>query len=189
MAGAENDSRLIIPRDEDGDGNPDPPLPLLVDRDYSDTDDDFFSSSGAKSWSLMANFSVPIGNVQAKAGERSQALELRRARTGLIRTEQSIILESRAAIRDLISSREGIEAAERRRLAAEEQLRAERVRLEYGDSTPFDTLERERDLVEAESQKITALQLYREAIARLDAAQGTLLEDRNVLLEEARSLR
>lgn len=189
LAGQENSSRLIIPRDEDGDGNPDPPQPLRIDRDYSDTDDDFFSSSGAKNWSLTANFSIPIGNVQARSGARSRELELRRARTSLKRTEQSIVLEARAAIRDLVSSREGIEAAERRRLAAEEQLRAERVRLEYGDSTPFDALQRERDLVEAESQKITALQLYREAIARLDAAQGTILEDRNVLIEEARALR
>ncbi|MCH2410822.1 TolC family protein, partial [Myxococcota bacterium] len=136
-----------------------------------------------------ANFSVPLGNVKARSTVRSRALELRRAKTRLKRLEQAIILEARTAIRDLQSAREGIKAAERRRLAAEEQLRAEEVRLEYGESTPFDALQRERDLVEAESQKISALQRYRESIATLDAAQGTILEDRNILIEDTKKLR
>lgn len=189
LAGKANSSRLVIPRDEDNDGITDPPRSLNVDRDFSDTDDDFFGASGAKSWSVSANFSVPLGNVKARSTVRSRALELRRAKTRLKRLEQAIILEARTAIRDLQSAREGIKAAERRRLAAEEQLRAEKVRLEYGESTPFDALQRERDLVEAESQKIAALQRYRESIATLDAAQGTILEDRNILIEDTKKLR
>jgi outer membrane protein TolC len=189
LAGRENSDRLFIPRDSDGDGNPDPQAPLLIDRRYGATDDDLFDASGARSWSLRANLSVPLGNVRARSLVRTRELELRQARTRLKRTEQEIILEARTAVRDLLSSREGIEAAERRRIAADEQLQAERVRLEYGESTPFDVLQRERDLVEAESQRIAALQLYREAIARLDTAQGTLLEDRKISIEAAQSLR
>ncbi len=189
LAGQENSNRLIIPRDIDGDGMPDPPAPLLIDRDFGDADDDLFDASGARSWSLRANLSVPLGNVRALSDARARELELRRARTRLKRTEQSIILEARVAVRDLLSSRKGIEAAERRRAAADEQLNAERVRLEYGESTPFEVLQRERDLVEAESQRIAALQRYREAIARLDTAQGTLLEDRKISIEAARGLR
>lgn len=189
LAGKTNSSRLVIPRDENNDGITDPPRSFNVDRDFTDTDDDFFGGSGAKSWSISANISMPLRNVKARSTARSRTLELRRARTRLKRLEQTIVLEARTAIRDLESAREGIEAAERRRLAAEEQLRAERVRLEYGESTPFDALQRERDLVEAESQKISALQRYRESIAKLDATQGTILEDRNILIEDTKRLR
>jgi outer membrane protein TolC len=87
------------------------------------------------------------------------------------------------------SSAEGIEAAERRSTAATEQLRAESIRLEHGESTPFDVLLREQDLVEAESQHIFALQAYQDSLAALDRAQGTILRNHNVVVEQARTLR
>jgi outer membrane protein TolC len=156
---------------------------------YGDADDDFFEGDGARSWSFGGIFSIPLGNVTARAQARRAELELRRANTLVRREEQNIVLEVRDAIRNLLSAREGIEAAERRRLAAEEQFRAESIRLEHGESTPFDVLQREEDLVDAESQKIAALQIYRDSVAALDRAQGTILRDRNVVVEQARTLR
>jgi outer membrane protein TolC len=73
--------------------------------------------------------------------------------------------------------------------AAAEQLRAEKVRLEHGESTPFDVLERERDFVDSESQRIGAFQLYHSSVAGLNRAQGTTLKNRNVIFEEAARLR
>jgi outer membrane protein TolC len=160
-----------------------------VGRHYRDTDDEFFSADGARSWTAGGVFSIPIGNVAARAEKRRAELELTRARTQVRREEQRIVLEIRDAVRNLISAQEGIEAAERRRLAAEEQFRAESIRLEHGESTPFDVLQREEQLVEAESQKIAALQIYRNSLAALDRAQGTILRERNVLVEQARALR
>jgi outer membrane protein TolC len=57
------------------------------------------------------------------------------------------------------------------------------------ESTPFDVLQREEDLVDAESQKILALQLYHTSITALDRAQGTILDNRNIVVEEAAALR
>ena len=169
-------------------GNPRTPI-RGIGNSYDDADDDFFDGDGARSWSAGGIFSIPLGNVTARAQARRAELELRRARTQVRREEQDIVLEVRDAIRNLLSASEGIEAAERRRLAAEEQFRAESIRLEHGESTPFDVLQREEDLVDAESQKISALQIYRSSVAALDRAQGTILRDRNVLVEQARTLR
>jgi outer membrane protein TolC len=167
-----------------------PRAPVVgVGKKYGDADDDFFEGDGARSWSFGGIFSVPLGNVTARAQARRAELELRRAQTLVRRQEQDIVLEVRDAIRNLLSASEGIEAAERRRLAAEEQFRAESIRLEHGESTPFDVLQRERDLVDAESQKIAALQIYRNSLSALDRAQGTILRDRNVIVEQARTLR
>ena len=73
-------------------------------------------------------------------------------------------------------------------VAAAEQLRAEQIRLEHGESTPFDVLQRERDLVDAESQKIGALRAYRVSQATLQREEGTILGDRNVVIEQVRRL-
>ncbi len=160
-----------------------------ISRRYSSADDDFFRDDGAKQWSAGAVLSFPLGNRRAVADANIAGLELRRARTQLRRAEQDVILEVRDAVRNLRTAQDGIEAAEARRRATEEQLRAERIRLENGESTPFDVLDREEDLVEAESQKIGALQVYRNSLAELDRAQGTILRNRNIVVDQARTLR
>ena len=183
-----------------GSTNPTPPLCLFppcgsrapvtsVGSTYSSAHDDFFDSDGASQWSGGAVLTVPIGNVSGRAGASKAKLELRRSQTELRRLELDIVLEVREAIRNLRSAQEGIEAAERRRVAAEEQLRAESIRLEYGESTPFDVLQKEEVLVEAESQKIRALQLYHNSITALERAQGTILDNHNIVVEEAAALR
>ena len=120
----------------------------------------------------------------ARAAETEAAIGLRRAKTSLRREEQRVILDVRAAVRDLGSSIEGIQAAERNRVAQSETLDAEQERLRLGDSTPFQVLEHEEDLAEAERQLIRSLQVHRNAIADLDQAQGTLLDRLNISVRD-----
>jgi outer membrane protein TolC len=136
-----------------------------------------------------ATVSIPIGNTAARHRVSQSELELRRSQTRKRRLEQDIILEVRKAVRDLHSSQEGIEAAERRSAAAREQLRAAQIKLEYGESTPFDVLLKERDYVEAESSEILAFQTYRTSSTALDRAQGTILRSHNVSIDQVQSLR
>ncbi len=151
---------------------------------FDQADDDFFQSNGSENIRVTGTFSIPFPNTTARKRVVTSELELRRARTRRVRLEQSIILEVRSSARTLLASSQGIEAAERRRLAAAEQLRAERIRLEHGESTPFEVLQRESDLVEAESQKINALQTYRSAEVALERAQGTILDFYDVVLDD-----
>ncbi len=141
-----------------------------------DASQDFFQSDGSDNLSVTGTFSIPIPNTAARKAVDRGRFQLRRAESLRRRSEQVIILEVRNAARTLLSSAQGIDAAERRRLSAEEQLRAERIRLEHGESTPFEVLQREEKLVEAENFKIIALQTYRAAEVGLDRAQGTILE-------------
>ena len=166
-----------------------PAPPVSLDSSFDDTFDDFLKEEGKKQWSATGVFSIPLGNVKGRHDVTKAELELRRADRELKRLEQSIVLEVRNATRNLISAQKGIEAAERRRLAAAEQFRAEGIRLEQGESTPFDVLQRERDLVDAESQKINALRVYRDSVTELHRAQGSILEEHNIAVEEAGALR
>ncbi len=156
---------------------------------YGDTFGDWFTDKSGEDFSVRAVVSIPLGNVGARHRVSRQQLELRKFKTRLVRLRQNIILEVRDSTRNLESAQEGIEAADRRQIAAAEQLRAERVRLEYGESTPFRVLEREEDLVEAENEKIGALFTYRKSVVDLHRAQGTILTTRNIVVEEAAVLR
>ena len=156
---------------------------------YTSTYNDWFSDDGGEEYSVRGVISIPIGNIGARHTVSRRQLELRRSKTSLTQLRQQIILEVRDGARNLESAQEGIEAAERRRLAAAEQLRAEKVRLEYGESTPFNVLLKEEDLVEAENEKILALFTYRKSVVDLHRAQGTILKTRNIVVEEAATLR
>jgi outer membrane protein TolC len=165
------------------------PVPPVIGRHWTDANDDFFTPRAPRSFAVQGVFSIPLGNVTPRADYQKARLELRRSETALRRLEQSIISDIRRAARNLLAAIEGIDAAERAVVAATEQLRAERVRLEYGESTPFDVLLKEQDLVQAEQQKIAAQQVYHNSITELDRAEGTILTRDHIVVEEAAPLR
>lgn len=165
------------------------PAPVGVPDQYGDTHDQLFQGDDSRTWTAGARLSIPIGNSSARSNVRIGEIELHKAETAVDRQRQAIIAEVRNAVRNLQSAIQGIEAAERRRIAAAEQHRAEQIRLEHGESTPFDVLQREEDLVEAESQKISALRVYHASVVALDRAQGTLLEDRGIAVESVKRSR
>ena len=155
---------------------------------FGDTFDTYYRSGGPRELSAMALVSIPLGNTRGRKNVSKARVQLRQAESLVTQLEQNIIVSVRRAARSLLASALGVEASERRRIAAAEQLRAENIRLEHGESTPFDVLQRERDLVDAESQKISALQAYRVSQAALQREEGTILADRNVVIEQVRKL-
>jgi len=163
-------------------------IPAPASAPYGDSFNGFIGDA-PRQLTAGAVLSIPLLNQTARAGVSKAEVALRRSHTNLKRVEQTVVLEVRSAARGLDAARKGILAAERRSGAAEEQLRAEKIRLEYGESTPFDVLQRERDLVDAESQKIEALRAYRAAATRLDRSQGTILRSRKISIEEVAELR
>lgn len=134
-------------------------------------------------------FGIPIPNTAARKKHQQTRMELRRAESQLRRAEQRVILEVREAARNLGASQEGIASAERSLTSADEQLRAERIRLEYGESTPFDVLQREEQFVESEVVLIEAYRAYRVSATALDRFQGTILRSHNIKIDQVRALR
>lgn len=148
-------------------------------------DDDFFKASGPKGWGIGARVEIPIGNRTARRRVTQREIELRRARQNLKREELRAILDVRNAARNVVDARKALEASDRRIEAQQVTLEAEQVRLRLGDSTPFQVLEKEEDLVEAEVEQIVRLQAYRMSIANLQKAEATLLERRGFSVDEA----
>jgi len=154
-----------------------PPNLNLFPGDFDDSHHDY---EDYPQYVVGARLSIPFPNRTARSTASQTELELSRARTNMHRLEQQIIIEVRQAARNLEASQAGIEAAKSARAAAAEQLRAEEIRLEYGESTPFDVLQREEDLVDSERVEIEAFQAYRNSATALDRAQGTILRNRNI---------
>jgi outer membrane protein len=152
---------------------------------YTDTHKEYDDHD---SWRTMGTFSIPLGNRVASERKLQADIEVRRANTEYTRTQQGIVMEIRQAVRNLRSAAQGITASDRRSEAAKEQLRAEEIRLRYGDSTPFDVLQKERDLVDAESQRIASYQLYRVSLAALERAQGTILRSHQIQIDGDRAV-
>jgi outer membrane protein TolC len=179
----------------EGKGNPDAfrppgtPPPEGTGGNFSDTHDQWFEKRGGREYAVGGVISIPLGNYGPRHSVSKARLELRRAKTQLLALNQNIILEVRRDIRLFEAARKGIDASERQRIAAQEQLRAERIRLEHGESTPFDVLLKESDLVNAEVSKIRALQLYRTSAANLDRRQGTILRSNNIVVGSVGGLR
>jgi outer membrane protein TolC len=161
-----------------------PPVPAPPDGNFGDTLDDYLTDSAADQIAARAVLTIPLTNTAARSRVSQTELALRRTTVEKRRLEQDIILEVRKAVRDLDSAQEGIEAAQRAAEASAEQLRAERIRLEYGESTPFDVLLREEDFVTAESREIEAIRLYRNSVTGLSRAQGSILANRNIAIDE-----
>jgi outer membrane protein len=175
-------------RGNPGDPTAVPPIPAAPARDVNGNGylENF---PDGNTWSVRGVMSIPIPNTSARKTYDRRLLEVHRAHVELRRVEQSVILEVRRASRNLKASQEGIESAERATDAAEEQLRAEKIRHEYGEATPFDVLQREEDLVDREVERIEAYRAYYTSATELDRAQGTILRTRNIKIDEVSALR
>jgi len=157
-------------------------------RSLADANHDFFGANPNEQFAARGILSIPLGNQSATHTADKTAFELRKTISRERRLEQDIVLGIRKSIRDLRSSQEGVAAAERSVAAAAEQLRAERIRLDNGESTPFNVLQRESDLVTAESGKIGALKAYRNSTTNLERQQGTILKAHRIRLDQVGTL-
>jgi outer membrane protein TolC len=171
-----------------GDPTATPPVPAVPARNINGNGY-LENYPDGNTWSVRGVMSIPIPNTSARKTYDRRLLELRRAEVELQRVEQTIVLEVRRASRNLKASQEGIESAERATEAAQEQLRAEKIRNEYGEATPFDVLQREEDLVDREVERIEAYRAYYTSATELDRAQGTILRTRNIKIDDVSALR
>lgn len=129
-------------------------------------------------------FSLPLGNRVARA----DAAQLRATRTqaelALLRARQQVGVEVRNAVFAEETAVQRIAAARAGREAAEEQLRAEEERFAAGLTTSFLVLTRQNDLTQARLVETRALADLRRARVERARATGTLLDDRDIHVED-----
>lgn len=127
---------------------------------------------------------IPIGNRAARADYGIARSAQKQAVISLEQTRQKIAVEVRNAALALKTAAQRIESARAGRAAAETQLGAERDRFGVGLSTNFFVLTRQNELATAQVTETAALTDYRKALTDYSRAIGTLLEERNIQIQD-----
>lgn len=137
------------------------------------------------------DFEQPVGNREAEAGYRRRQLERAQAVIAYRNAVQQVVLQVKAALRDVQTQYQLIEQTRAARLAAAENLRTLLVLERTIQSLTPDFLnlkfQRQEGLAQAEVEELAALTGYNASLASLAAATGTAL-DRNAIkfeVEEA----
>lgn len=135
-------------------------------------------------WLIGIVVDIPLGNLQARGSYRASKLRLQQAILQLKDIEQDIIVEIDNAAAQVETDLKRIEASSASRRLAEETLNAEQKKLQAGTSTSYTVLQHQRDLREARTREIRAIADYNVSLADLYRAEGTLLKQYTIEMEE-----
>jgi outer membrane protein len=136
------------------------------------------------SWTFGFNVGLPVMNIAARAAAKQAELDLALSRTNEAQTRQTIAVEVRKAARDADTAAKLITASRSARIAAEQNLDAERKRYENGLATNFEVLQIQQQLTSSRASEIQALVGYNKAIATYHRAVGDLLDVANIRVDE-----
>ncbi|GMT41662.1 MAG: type I secretion outer membrane protein [bacterium] len=132
---------------------------------------------------LIAEY--PFYNRASKSRVAKNLLELTISETSYSDIKQAIDIEVLRAVREINTAEQRIHATKASRVLADKKLDAEIQKYEVGASTSFAVLEYQHDLADRKSKEIKAIIDHIKAAARLELATGSVLKNRNILLESA----
>ena len=125
-------------------------------------------------------FEQPVGNRGPEAQYRQRRLERQQAASSYRNTVQQIMVDLKAAMRDVLTNYQLIAQTRQSRLANAENLRSLKVEIETTRGLDVNTLDlwlrRQDALATAERAESAALVNYATALARLHSAMGVALE-------------
>jgi len=127
------------------------------------------------SWSVGVVFRLPIPNRSARGRYNAAKLQKAQALLDLHRLEQVIIVEVANAATEVETAHKRIQTTREALDLAHQSLEAGGDRLKAGSATPFEVLELQRRLAEAEAAVIRAEADYRNALSEYDRRTGMTL--------------
>jgi outer membrane protein TolC len=123
-----------------------------------------------QAWSVGLVFSVPIGNVAAKAALTSAETGFTLLQQELLQTKRQIELEVRTNVIQLRQSLERIQPLTVEIEQAKGKLDIAKARFALGQATNFDITDAQETLLDAERELLEAVVEYNIALARLEAS-------------------
>lgn len=132
---------------------------------------------------LGLRFELPLGNHEAEVRHAIQHRALARARLARREALARVESEVRTTVARVAVGVQLVEAADRTVALSEQLLEGTRKRFRAGASTSFDVLRVSEELTRARVEAARARADYRMTLARLAAANGTLLEGLGITAE------
>ena len=128
---------------------------------------------------------LPLRNREAQADLATAQIQHRKDLFEERQAQQQVTLEVRNAINELERSKANIVAATAARDLARKTQEAEQRKYELGASTIFFVLEAQQRASDAEQQLLAARIAYRKAVISVHRATGALLDENQVVLNDA----
>jgi outer membrane protein len=139
-------------------------------RSFADALEQVFTDD-LPTWSLGVTISYPLGNSAEEASHARAEVERRQAlqRIASLRVEAAEMV--RRAGRQIHSTAERVEAARAGSALAEERLQSEQRRFEVGLSTTFLVTQAQRDLLQAQVNRLQAMLDHQSSLVTFEAVQ------------------
>lgn len=131
-------------------------------------------------WSVGMVLKIPVRNRAAKAELAKAKLNVDEANLKLEAVRQTLKVEVRQAVRNLETASRRVATTRANVILQRKKLDAEQKRYENGLSTPFQVLQYQTDLRDAESREVDAIIEFNKALVQFAKAKGSLLEERGV---------
>jgi outer membrane protein len=136
-------------------------------------------------YSVGIQLAFPIHNQSARSDAIRDELTVRQQQIRIRQLEKQIRLDVTNASIAVSQARETWEATRSERIFEEQTVADEQQKLEVGASTSYVVIQYQRDLAAARSAEISALASYQKARTALQRATGTILDDYQIVLDDA----
>ncbi|HQO36274.1 MAG TPA: TolC family protein, partial [bacterium] len=152
--------------------------------DHADDSLDLMKDGDFTSYTVGLTLTYPLGNRAARARMQRSELQAEAARTSLEDQLRGVDLQVRAAIRQIETNQQRVDATTISVDLAEERLRAEEEALQVGLSTSHDVLDYQEDLTIARGSYTQSVIDHILSIAQLELSKGTLTQWLGFKVEE-----
>jgi len=130
---------------------------------------------------------VPLRNRAAQAAYIAQDLQLRQSELGIQKQVNQIRMDVQNALIAVKNARARYQSATKASALAEAVLDSEQKKYALGASTSYAVVQHQTDLATARQAEVNAISAYAQAKLQMDQATGTILENNNVMLDEAKN--
>ncbi|HEY4362663.1 MAG TPA: TolC family protein [Bryobacteraceae bacterium] len=138
-------------------------------------------------YSVAAQLNIPLRNRTAQANMAVAQLQLRQSELQLTKSISQVRVDVNNALIAVKNARASEDAALESVNLEEQLLDAEKKKLDAGTSFTLNVILVQRDLATAQIAEVQARSAYALAKVQLDQAIGTVLDDNNVIIDEAKS--
>jgi len=135
-------------------------------------------------WSVGLEVSFPLFYNEPVATYRRAKYNKKQAKLTIQQEKQSIAIQVRTALRNVIADRKRIQATREGTKEAQETLRAEQEKFNVGQSTTFLVLQYQDDLATALSSEIRALADWRISLSELYRVTAQTLPVQNIAIDD-----
>jgi len=136
-------------------------------------------------YSAGISLNIPLRNRAAQSDYVTSLLEIRQNELGLRKSMNQVRVDVQNAVIGVEQARARYDAAVKARVLAQQTLEADQKKFTLGAATPFQVVQDQRDLANAQSSEIQSMANYTHARIAIDQALGRTLDVNHISLAEA----